>query len=276
MCYSFLYSHEGLLMGNIHSILHRFLRHALRPLATICLRNGLKTRDFLHSLKLAFIDGAKAELRSMGEKESVSRIAVMTGLQRKDVGELLGTEEEAGVPSGLLMKVIGCWQHDARFCEKDGRPRKLQLENGEFEDLVRSVSTDLNHYTLLFELERLDAVTRIDKNTIELKSEVLNLSPDTGSALQLLATDLEHLTNCVTENIFNPQPIPNLHIKTQYDNISAEDIDEIRTKILELGTKFHADIRALLSMYDKDFNPLLHKKQGGVSIVVGSFSEVQK
>lgn len=256
-------------------MLQRFLRVALTPLARLSIRRGLKFQDFLMAGKLAFIDAARLELQLAGSKESKSRLSVMTGLQRKDIRELSEEGTPAADHGSYLMKVIGLWRYNKKFQDPKGNPKQLSIESGEFEALVQSVSKDLSQYTVLFELERLGAITK-NEDLLTLRSEVLDISQDKQVGLELLSDDIGHLTNSVSENIFERPAVPNLHIKTQYDNISPEDAEEVRSKILEIGTRFHAELRTVLSQYDKDLNPMLHNKPGGVRVTVGSFSEIEK
>gem|GEM_PF-4016174 len=56
-----------------------------------------------------------------------------------------------GAPRGsLLAKIIGSWSESKRFTDKYGKPKVLSVEGAasEFVDLVKSVSTDLNPYTI--------------------------------------------------------------------------------------------------------------------------------
>jgi hypothetical protein len=92
--------------------------------------------------------------------------------------------------------------------------------------------------------------------------------------LGLLGRDMEDLVLAVDENLFSDRSVPHLHIKTQYDNIALSAVPELRTWCLELGARFHAEIRQKLAKYDKDLNPKLEHEAGGAVVAVGTFSRI--
>lgn len=255
-----------------------FLVEFLRPLAAFCLRRGVKIQDTGEALKRAFIKAAETELEHRSESPSGSRLAVMTGLHRRDVTRLWrdGESAESGADGSLLTRIIGQWRSDKRFSTGNGRPRILEGEgaNSEFVSLIQSVSKDLNPYTVLFELERLQAVAR-DGTRVKLMAEAYQPRADIGEGLSLLSRDVGDLIHAVEENVFDPQPIPNLHIATSYDNISQERVSEIRAWFMEEGAAFHEKARNFLSKSDLDISPDTAKAPGGVRVVLGNFSLVQ-
>lgn len=246
----------------------------MRPVVNFCLRRGLKYQDLCEAAKLTFVADARAELEGNAGAVSTSRLSVLTGLQRKDISRLLERGSEPAPISNLLIRVVGQWQNDQRFLDRSGKPRALSCEgpDSEFAGLVAALSTDLSSYTVLFELERLGLVRKEGK-LVSLVSDVYVPSREkVEEGLTLLAEDCRDLMQGVEENIFDPGTTPNLHIKTQYDNVCVEAIDEIRTWFLDKGSEFHEQARNFLSKHDKDLNPRLHNKQGGARVCVGIFS----
>ena len=57
----------------------------LRPIARILLRFGIGFREFSEVAKAAFVDVATSDYGLRGRPTNVSRVAVMTGLTRKEV-----------------------------------------------------------------------------------------------------------------------------------------------------------------------------------------------
>ena len=253
------------------------LEGLLKPVARFCLRRSLKLQEFTETAKTVFLQVAAEEIEREGAPVSTSKLSVITGLHRRDVMRLFKKQEtKLTSDTSIVSRVIGQWQNDSRF-SKAGKPRALKFEgkNSEFMELVRSVSKDLNPYTVLFELERIGAVSKDNDNDIvTLESKVYVPSGDIKESLSLLASDSADLVEAVEENIFKPQPMPNLHIKTQYDNICPEFIPEIRAWFLERGEIFHEEARKFLSKFDKDLNPKFAAKAGKARAAVGTFSVV--
>lgn len=236
-----------------------FLRRCFRALVRVAVRHGVRIQEATDLLKVAFVEAAIEELESLGAKVNVSKVAAMTGLQRRDVAGLL--ERNAGgnaeQPSANLMtRVLGLWQSGKRFQDGKGSARELAFDEGanSFVNLVQEISTDLNPYTVLFELERLGLVKREGPSVI-LRHEAFDVRRDLTHGLDLLSGDVERLVATVGENLNETQLAPNLHITTSYDNLSSSDMPAIRAWVLERGAKFHKEVRTYLSKFDLDLNP---------------------
>lgn len=250
-----------------------FIRQLLRPVVKLCLKRGVKFQEFGEIARHVFIDCADEELTNDGYEVNVSRLSLATGLQRRDVTRLWDENAEVKGNAGVLFKVIGQWRADKRFAEKNEKPKPLSYKGleSDFAQLVRSISQDLNVYTVLFELERLGLV--------EKKGEILLLTgstvvpqKDLKRGSELLSADMQDIISAVDENIFATPETPNHHIKTHYDNIVVEALPRIREWFLEKGEMLHDEARKFISKFDKDINPKLKDQQGKARVALGSFS----
>lgn len=260
--------------------LEKALQHLLRPIVRLCVRYAVKIVDVEMVLKTLFIQEAKEQLRLNGEIESVSKISVMTGIQRPAVNEILKSNLKDSEPrsTNLLMKIIGAWQTKPDFTTTQGKPRVLQFEGkqSEFAKLVLSVSQALNPYTVLYELERAKLIEKGSRGLKLLsKSFISNL--DTEQSLQFLSSDIADLTAAVDENLQKGASPVNHHLTTEYDNIPQEKEDEVRLALLEEGEKFHARIRTLLSGYDRDMNSSksYNKNSSAMRVALCSFARCE-
>jgi len=245
----------------------------LRPIVRFCVRRDVKFQDFSEVTRHLFIESTAEELKSQGFEANVSRLSVSTGMHRRDVTRIWKGEEPPKEPDSVIRKVIGQWRSDKRFAKKAEHPNPLSLKgkDSEFAELVRSVSQDVNPYTVLFELERIGAVEKSDEMLI-LKTAAVSPQGDIKRGLELLSHDSEDLISSVEQNLFDESEILNHHVKTHYDNIAVESIPTIKVWLLEQGAKFHEDIRRYLSKFDLDINPALKKESGGARVAFGSFS----
>lgn len=248
----------------------------LSPVITYCLRNSIKLQDVVESAKIAFIRCAEAELKRGSLDASVSRLSVMTGVHRRDVTRLF-KENLPKESTNIITRVIGQWQEDKRFCSSSGKPRVLEVEGdpSEFTELIRSVSTDLNPYTVLYELERLGMVEREEDGGVKLTSGMFMPKGDLKQGMLFLANDTVELMSAIEENLAGMQEMPNYHIKTEYDNVAQDSLPVIRAWFLKQGSAFHKKARDFLSKHDKDINPSLKDKEGGARVVLGGFSRVE-
>ena len=251
-----------------------------KPVVRFCLKRGFRYQEILSVLKSTILQVATEELEGSGHEVNTSRLSVLSGLQRKDIKELnLRREAPGRIPrSGvnLISRVMGQWLSHPDYTTKSGAARALSFEGAEseFAGLVRTVSADMNPYTVLFALEQSGAVER-DGKRISLVHSVYEAKGDALESLEMLAQDADYLQRAVEENIFAKPSIPNLHISTVFDNICQENMPKIREWLLDKGTSFHEEARAYLAKYDKDANPRLYDKQGGGKVAVCAFALVE-
>jgi len=243
----------------------------LRPIVRLCLRRGLKIQEILETLKKTFLMVTEEDLIKQDSTVNISKLAVATGLHRRDVMRLWRDESPSKTSSNLLVRIVGQWQKDYKFSKK-GKPNVLscESEDSEFAFLVRSVTQDLSPYTVLFELERAGMIERIPTG-IRLKAPVYRPSGDVNQGLEMLASDIEDLTRAVEYNVHGSPDILNLHVKTEYDNIPTTYLPELKKWVLEQGMEFHKKMREKISRYDRDMNKRL-KGDGLGRIAVGTFS----
>lgn len=256
---------------------HFLLDALLRTVAKLCISYGLKIQEANERLKINLVRAARDQILKNEKNVSVSKIAIMCGLQRRDVNNILSkldnSFEEAKAQNTLITKIIGQWINDEEFSTKSGKGKVINFEgaDSEFAKLVRKVSKDLNSYTILEELERLKIVQR-SKNKLKLNVRSFEPKENFKNGIQILSSDISDLTGSVKENLLEEDKELNLHIRTEYDNITKSDVKDIKQWLLKKGASFHAEVRNYLSKYDKDLNPYLKSKKGSARISISSFS----
>jgi len=146
------------------------------PIARLLLRSGITYQQFELIAKRAFVIEAANDQDSRGRPTNTSRIAVKTGLSRKDVKrlrDLLATESEsskgfAADQSGPPARVLHAWHVDRRFVGRDGKPRDLDFQDDEkgFSALVRAVAGDVPPGAVRTELKRAGAVEDLESGKL--------------------------------------------------------------------------------------------------------------
>lgn len=249
------------------------LRLMLRPVVRFCFRRALKVQEFLDITKQVFFEVAAEELRLGSKEASTSKLALATGLTRREAARLAQQDFSAEPEMNVLTRIIGKWQSHPEYTNKQGQSRNLSAEgkDSEFAALVNSVSKDLNPYTVLFELERVGAVER-KGDKVELQADVFVPGANVEEGFRILSRDVADLIAAVEGNVVLQASPPHLHIKTHYDNIAVQRLPEIRSWLLEEGTKFHARAREFLAQHDKDLNPRLVAQPGGARVALSAFS----
>lgn len=252
------------------------LRALVGPVVRFCLRNSIGFQQLAEVMKEELVQTAAFELRVRSMKDNASRLSVMTGLQRRDISRINFAERETTRrPTNLASRVIHTWQRDPRFRNKSGAPRVLnhRQEENEFRILVESVSKDINSATVLNELERNGAIERTKKG-LKLVRDFQSFKDIPVKGIQLLAHDMETLSDAVCENLFTDQETKNVHLRTEYDNIFIREIPLIRSWLLEQGILFHRRLRDFLCEHDKDLMPHRNEPgEGKVSVTLFSWTE---
>lgn len=253
------------------------LRLLLRPLLRYCLRHAIKLQEVVETVKALLVSIAEEQLTAESEEVNASRISLMTGVHRKDVSRLLGASEPSARKPDLITRVLGKWQGDERFLTKSGRTRALTWKgpDSDFAQLVAAVSRELNHTTVLNELERSGAVVR-QRSRVALRSGVFVSKDDLEQGLRYLAEDLDDLIIAVEENVFQQAEPRNLHIKTEYDRIPTEHAAALREWLLEEGTRFHARVRKHFSKFDEDMREEAPPAGTYVRAAFGTFSRIER
>lgn len=147
----------------------------MRPLAKVLLRSGITYRSFAEVAKRAFVHEAMLERDSKGRSTNISRIAVRTGLSRKDVRRVCVDFEIDGVgvstsvdSSGPPARVLYAWHSDPRFVESTGEPKDLPFEGPSpcFADVVRAVGGDVPPGAVRAELFRASAIVELENSLL--------------------------------------------------------------------------------------------------------------
>ena len=151
---------------NFKATLLSAFKPLMRPLVRILVRNGVSFGEFGEVLKTIFVDAAKDVLQLPGSKQSVSRIAITTGLTRLEVSRLLNqSEADAEALAGRLSRVgrlLTGWHQDSDFTGPYGIPYEVPFEapagRRSFQELVRRYTGDVPPDEMLDELLRIQAV----------------------------------------------------------------------------------------------------------------------
>jgi hypothetical protein len=248
-------------------------RRILLPAVRFAVRRALPIQEFIEITKELYVNETCRQM-SQTYEPNVSQVAVATGMHRRDVTRLMtqSTSYVVEEPTNLLMKILGTWEQDAKFCDKRGKPRPLRWKgsDSDFHFLVSSLSKDVSPRSIRQELLRLGIVEE-QEDTIKLlgQPELLLLGDQEGFAQ--LASDVQTIGDATFENLYHRQDPPNLHARTEYDNIYIDSIPEIRQWFVDLGTEIHQRARSFLCDFDKDLAPD-PKRRAGAKVTFCTFS----
>jgi hypothetical protein len=241
--------------------LHASLRRLLRPLVRILLRYGVAFGDFRDIARQVFVEVADADFSLPNRKQSLARIAMLTGIQRKEVGRLLRAPPRASDPQDQRynrgVRVIGGWRRDPDFLTPRGEPAALPLEGASgFFALVRRYSGDLTGRAVLDELERVGLVRRDALGRVELVVAAGYVPfGDRDARFNILGSCVADLFHTLEHNLEAPEGATRLQLTTAYDNLPAEAAAEFRGLARERCLALLKELDAWLAARDRDASP---------------------
>ena len=241
-------------------VLRTAIRRLLTPLVKIILRNGLSYQAFMDEAKKVFIHVAEQEFSLQGRKQSAARVAIITGISRKEISRLQNSDtketKEVSDSFNRSARVISAWVNDPEFQLKPGQPMELPIdgESPTFGDLVRKSSGDMLVRAMLDELVRVGAVEVVDKNARLINRSYVPAHSGTEK-LRILGTDVASLIETINHNMKEPQDDPFFQRKVYYNNLPREALAEIKVLSSKHGQELIELLDKHIQVHDRDVNP---------------------
>jgi hypothetical protein len=138
------------------------LGHLLEPVVLLLLKNGISWNEFLEIARAKFVDVATRRFGIRGRPTNISRVAILTGQDRREVSRLRRQFAKPMQPRAVCKptQVLDGWHRDEDFLDAAGRPRDLKIdgEQATFEALVRRHAPSIPHVAMLKQLRLVGAV----------------------------------------------------------------------------------------------------------------------
>jgi len=233
----------------------------LRPLVKILLRNNVSHRTFAELAKLVYVEIANVEFGIPDKKQTTSRIAILTGLTRKEVQRLLAqppdTEPASAKEYHRASRVITGWVRDPDFGDVKGHPHPLRMDGkrASFSTLVKRYSGDIPVRAMVDELLRVGAVKQLKDGRICLLSRGYIPQKGPVEKLQVLGSDTADLIATIDHNLYQKPTKPRFQRKVMYDNVPVEVAREFQTLAAAQGQELLEAIDRWLAHRDRDVNP---------------------
>jgi hypothetical protein len=225
--------------------LARALRQALRPLVRLMVANGLTLPYLVELLKSLLVEVADREFR-IGEKAPTdSRVSLVTGVHRKDVGRLRQQHARDGhdVPAvtSLGARLMALWQGSAPYLDEAGAPRPLPRfvsEGGpvSFEGLVASVNSDIRSRVVLDEWLRLGLVRLDDERRVRLCIEAFVPAEGSEEKAFYLGHNLHDHAAAAAHNLMGGSP-PFLERSVHYGALPESAVKVLAQQVEAAGMK---------------------------------------
>ena len=237
------------------SLLSALLR-ALKPIARFLMKAGIGYREFAEISKCAFVDVATTDYGLRGRPTNISRVAVMTGLTRKEV-KRIRDKIASGMDAHALRvippaEILDRWHSDPDFLDNNGRPIELDFDGaGEtFTSLVKKYGGDIPPGAMRTELKRVGAVEEVGNGRLKVRKRYFRPIEKEDQLERALSQALYGLALTVDHNL-DESPDHSWVERLAYSTkIKANDANRVRRISQDRAADFVESIDDLFSAYE--------------------------
>jgi len=202
----------------------------LRPLVRLLIRNGVPSDALTELVRKTYVDVADDEFRLDGKRQTVSRISVITGLNRKEVARLRKLDatdiSSEATQRNRAAAVLSAWLRDPEFQDRKGDPLDLPFSGpASWSELVRRYSGDMKPRAMADELLETGALERVDGG-LRMAARGYVPSAEPEDVITILGTDPVELIETIDHNMQHPDK--RYQRKVEYDNIPAGHAAEFK------------------------------------------------
>jgi hypothetical protein len=244
----------------VKEVLFEACRHFLRPIVRFLLRNGVTWNEFKELSKEMYVGVAREEYGIQGRPTNNVRVAVITGLSRREVSrirnKLLEGAESPDLRQGnRISRILTGWHVDPEFQNEDGQPKDLPSTGptGSLFSLLKRYAGDLPHGALKKEMLQLGLIKENPDGSLKvLQRDYVYTTLDPEMVRQMSVALHDHATTL--EHNINPDRKKPARFERMADNarISARSAKTFMRLVENRGMEFLQEIDAWLSTHEID------------------------
>ncbi len=222
----------------------RALERILRALARVLLRQGIDYGAFSEIAKRVFVSVATEEFGLRSRPASKSRVALITGINRRDVARV---QKEAGSRTPLAQlynpafRLVSLWIREPGYVAENGQPIELPVlgEAPSLEALRSRVCPDVPITAVTRELLNSGVARSADGDptrpgTIALQTEAYVPKEDITAKLDLMGIDVAALIETIGWNIEQPGNA-RFQRKVSFNNLTPAGVEKLHLMAAEAG-----------------------------------------
>ena len=229
----------------------------LRPIARALLKVGIGYREFAEISKTAFVDVAGRDYGLRGRPTNISRVAVMTGLTRKEVRRIR-EKAKVGDEIGLVKltpmgQVMHRWYTEEQFTSENGTPRILDFDSNSasFSGLVKNFGGDIPPGAMRTELKRIGAVAELESGQLQAMSRSVVGMDDHEKLISGLAHVLYPAALTMAHNTAAGAETDSwVHMSASTQSVRTNDLSRIRRVSADRAAAFVESVDDFLAAYE--------------------------
>ena len=215
--------------NSLEDHLLRAARRILRPLVRILLRNGITATVFGELARKVFVDVAFDEFGIAGKPQTLARVSVITGLNRKEVARLHKLENVTDSDRAWWNRagtVLAAWMTDSQYQTRAGYPLDLPFSGAapSFTSLVKRYSGDMYPRSIADELLRLGAIEEVG-GLYRLSNRGYVPDSDPAAMVDILGLDAAEFVETIDHNLQADTDDKLVQAKVLANNLPAEHLD---------------------------------------------------
>ncbi len=240
---------------------------------------GIGYREFAEIAKCAFVDVSTSDYGLRGRPTNISRVAVMTGLTRKEVKRIRGViEEGTEIDTSKVVppiEILHRWHTDTTFVDDGGKPKILPFEgtDASFASLVRRYGGDIPPGAMRTELKRVKAIEENDDGSLRVVRRHFRPRDKEQIVESALGRSLFGLAHAINNNVDVDESEAWIQRIAWTSRIRGEDRSRVRRISRERIDEFLRGIDDLYSAYETIYpaEEIENSKTGAVGVGVYYF-----
>jgi len=250
-------------------------KRLLRPLVRILIRNGISFAEFSEVAKDVYVEAAAEDFPLPDRNMTQGRIAILTGLTRKEVNRLFTQkgQQQRDYATNLnrITRILSGWHTDPQFTGPYGLPLDVPYDEPDgrsFAELVRRYTGDMPVRAMLDELLRIGVVKETDTGRIKVLTRTFLPKADAPESLDRLGNSVRNFVETMDFNRSEEDPEKRLFERTVVadEGIRASDLPAFKRYMKERGQFLLEEIDDWLSKLDppngETTEPIVHTGVG--------------
>lgn len=243
--------------SRIRSAVLRACQEFMQPLARFLVRCGVSYKEFAQVAKVAFIDVVSKDYGIRGRQTNISRVAVLTGLTRKEVSRIRKSQRTKG--SGVLAprcrpeQILEAWHRLEEYIDTKGNPLVIPADGDEpcFSGLVKRVGGDIPFGAMLKELIRAGSVEEIRNGEYKAVSKTFMPDATDPESIVIAGEAIHDLIETISWNLFqSPGQAKRLERRVYSDQLDSRQIEIFKKAANERAKDLLEELDELVSTSD--------------------------